>query len=97
MKNFNKIEAYDLEYNELNDLIEEIYGKKFDFLGDRESGNDITHRFDVEKKELDEYEIEQLNDWKIRGTYNWVTDIVLMDMCNNDHIPPGIYLVNVCW
>ena len=78
-------------------FIKEQYGQNFNFVCDEECSNDSQHEYEVEKEELDEYNIEKLNKFKETGKHLYLIRIILTDMCNNELIKEGTYLVDVCW
>lgn len=87
----------EVEYRDFDDFIEEVYGHKFNFVADQECSNDSEHTFEVVKAELDEYDEEELENFKFHAKYERLTYILLTDLVNRDLIVPGMYLISVSW
>lgn len=101
MEPFKKSEYFEIEYYELDDLVNTHYGLEGDFrymfCCDQEAGNDTQHSFNIKKEKLSEWEQEQLDHFIHANPTSFVTRVVLTDLCNKGIIEPGNYLINVCW
>ncbi len=88
----------EVDYSELDELIEKQYGRKYECVAYEEWSNYESHSFDVQKEKLDDYDKEKIDNWNSKnGSGMYMTTIFLNDMCNRGVIEPGEYLVNVYW
>ena len=92
-----KVEYIEVEYRDLQQFIKDVYKKNFSFVADNECQNDSQHTFIVKKEELDDYDKEKLKKFKKTGVYDYITSILLTDMCNRGIIEEGMYLITVMW
>lgn len=89
-----------VEYDDLNLLICKTYDVAYgyyDIVSDQETKNDSICRFIVKKEPLDDYDQEQLDNWKSGTDYDFMTAIILNDLCNRGIIDSGKYYINICW
>lgn len=86
-----------MDYSEFNNLIKKHYGKNYEFLPDQESNNDCLHKFIVEKRKLDDYDLEVLNKFKKTGAFYNLACTLFQDLCNKGILKEGDYLIEVCW
>ena len=75
---------------DLDNLIEEVYQKPFEFVAVEEASNYSKKAFYIKRQELGEWDKLDLGDM---GS----TNVILTDMCNKGLIPEGNYLVDVFW
>lgn len=82
----------EMSYSELETLVHKhmIKHRDYSFVDTEECGNDTSHTFDV-NGEIDEWERKELA--KGKGS-NYA---VLNHLCAAGVIPPGSYLIEVCW
>ena len=86
---------HEIDADELNEFVSKIYGGNFDFfLYEHISENSWTVEVFKEKSETswgwDQSEIDMVKG----GMYqNYCTKSVLCALCQDDHIPPGEYLI----
>ena len=93
IKTVIEVNAFDLDA-----FVKSIYGtKSYSFIADNECGNDSVHTFTVVNEQLEDYEQDELNEWKENDSGNYMTSILLQDLCINGHIQPGEYIISVCW
>jgi hypothetical protein len=85
--------------NDLVSFITQAYGlqKPYEFVATEEFLNGGYKLFDVEAEPLDTHEQRKLETLKIKGYCQYVTDIVLRDLCNKGWLEPGVYLVPCSW
>lgn len=88
-----KVTYFEMRYDEVDELISEAYGIDFEFVPCEEAGNDSQHTFSVEPKPLGEYNRSKLE----RKNYDFMTRSLLCDLCHQDKIDAGNYLVKVSW
>lgn len=81
-----------ISYNELDELVSEVYGIEFSFIADQESSNDTDYVFRVVGDEADEYTLG-----RIKNGDGWNAYAILADMVFRKIIPAGTYVVEVCW
>ena len=103
MNEYPKKEYYVLDYVVFNALVTSEYGlplDRYNFAEDMEVNNHSAQTFtNLKKKPLDKYEAEHLHRFKFTVGLkpNYVSWILLQDMCNNDVLPEGNYLIEVMW
>ena len=103
MEKFKKQEYYTISCGEFEKLVKESYGMdseaEFSFAEARECSNDSDHSFLAERRELDEYDqenIQKLIEDPASAGYCTI-DTIFDDLCNKGIIEPGHYLVSICW
>src|SRR4051812_37358556 len=91
----------DLDYRDvhkLEQLIKEYYVHEYEIVPQEEWSNDSEHTIDVSKKEeMDEYDAGDIEDFKKSGDGGYMIHRLMQDMVNNDVIPAGEYVLNICW
>lgn len=93
-------EAISVDYYAVEKLIQEQYGiKDYSFLADQESSNDTTHTFDLRSvdAEPDEWDTEQIQEFKDGNHPSFVTRTLLEDLVRREILDPGLYHVGVSW
>lgn len=93
-------EAISTDYYAVENLIQEQYGiKDYSFLADQESSNDSTHTFDLRQvdAEPDEWDTEQIQQFKNGEHPSFVTHALLEDLVRREVLEPGLYHVSVSW
>lgn len=85
--------------NDLVSFITQAYGlqKRYELVATEELSNGGYKLFDVEAEPLDTHEQRKLETLKAKGYYQYVTNIVLKDLCNKGWLAPGAYLVPCSW
>lgn len=94
---FNINLVIDIDYGDFDIFVSEYYQKDFEVSADLESANDSTHSFNISKAPLNKYEIEEIEKFKEKGEYRYITSILLQDLVNNDKIPEGKIQINISW
>jgi hypothetical protein len=100
MKNLpiEKKEFYVIDYNDLEDFIIDHYNiEDFSFVADYELCNFIIKHFEIKKEKLTKWDQEKLDKFKTTEDYNYISHVLMTDLCNNDIIPEGNYLIKVFW
>ena len=98
MREFQTQQVFILDYSEFDALTKEVYGREYDFVPSEEANNDSEYYFPkVTAAGLDEYDSEQLRKFINGEEVNWLTRALLQDLCFKGEIPPGNYLIRVCW
>ena len=94
----HKIETYmRIEYQQLQRFIAEKYRLK-EFCCTLESGNDSLYEYTVKKKEQDEWEKDDVKTCiASKACSPWMLGYILTDLCNQDLIVEGDYLLSVSW
>ena len=104
MKQLTEKTFYVMDSNEFDALVREFYelpAERYRFIESEEMNNDTDKVFmKVKKDQLNEWDAEKLRVFKY--TYGksegmWITWTLFTDMCNNDFIPEGNYLIQVSW
>lgn len=94
-----KVLYHTLDCYELAKAVNEFYKptSEWDFISDHEANNDSDYSFDVDGK-IDDYDKERLERFKKdSNSEGWMTQIFLDDLCKQELIPKGAYLIKVCW
>jgi hypothetical protein len=91
------VTVHEMDDNEFDELVLTRYGHDFAFAADRECGNDTQHRFEVQRKPLDEWEQADLDKFTTSGEGSFLARMLLKDLVNQQVLPEGIYLINVSW
>lgn len=91
--------VHSVDYNDFEQAVKDYYGvDDYSFPADVECGNDVAITTgDIVKTPLDEYEQEDLDDFRTTGEYCCIYQTLLQDMVNNDVAPEGDYVIEVSW
>lgn len=96
-----KVEYYEMDYDEFEELIMSKYPyiEQYEYVPCEESGNDTSHTYrNITAENWDKYDDEQ---WEVdivqEKNYDFASEIFLKKLCKDGHIPPGNYLIDVCW
>ena len=94
-----KVNYLEVDYGDLERFVHKYYplNNKWSFVASEECGNDSTHSFPIKKEKMGDYELKALERFKAGHHQNFITSIILTDLCNKDLIDEGEYLINVCW
>lgn len=78
----------------LENLVNEIYGQKYEFISDIEGNYDCCYEFTVQNSNNDENE-KKIKKF-IEGKYvNRITNALLNDLCLRNELKPGDYIIRV--
>jgi hypothetical protein len=91
MRDFNKVEYYELTYRDFEKLVREVYGPeagRYEFVADMECGNDSQHSFTTES-------YHGVNSPDFSKSY--ITADIIAHLASIGEIPEGEYLITVCW
>lgn len=91
--------THHVEYNELDKAINQHFGTThFEVVAVEEAGNDESRTFDfTENDTLDEYDLEDIENFKNGWLPNYRTATLLLKMAQDGAIPFGCYVVNISW
>lgn len=92
-----KKQIIEMEYSELEELVKKVYGIEWSLVADQELGNDSSYSVEISKEEIDGYEIGRLEAWKKGKFVGWLAPWIMTDLCNNGHLEPGDYLIQISW
>jgi len=93
-----KMTVLKVSYNDLESFIFKVYGAEYEILPGEECSSGRHKRYLVEKEVLDEYDFERLNNWRMgEDIPDFLLHTILTDLCNNDKIEAGEYIVCVSW
>lgn len=104
MEELKKTEYYEIDFSDLDQLIEKHLGFNPESVACWEMGNDSSKVISVSKK-LDEYEKEDLElllkdgeqyGEKLRNSYD-APRLCMIELCCRNIIPEGNYLIDICW
>ena len=87
-----------MDYNELDDLICKTYGvNDFESIASEEWNNYSRYEFGIKKSVLTGYDLKTIENVRAGKNPSYAVRDLLTDMCNNDIIPEGDYLIVVSW
>lgn len=77
-----------------NEIVRTQYNfARYDFWDDNEADRDGIYKFTAKKRKLEEYDLNRIEKFK-EGQDSFMTDIILTDLCNQNLIDEGEYLIN---
>ena len=85
----------EVDYNDLENVIKDYYGHDFEIVADQEVGNESTLNIMVKKKELDKWSTKDMEEFQNTGRGNFMLYKILTDLCNNDVIEEGQYIISI--
>lgn len=86
---------FELDYNDFDRIVEEVYGHRYEFTAYNECNNDSYHPFQVSGK-VDDYVTEEVQGFLSTGKM-CCSDCLMQDLAAKGVIPKGQYYVEVCW
>lgn len=94
-----KVQVIEMEYGELEKLIEKTYGFEEYSIPAEEHLCYCSYTTELVKdEELDEYDKKDLEQMKTtKKPMQWRTHLLMQDMCNNSILEPGDYVVKIFW
>lgn len=97
MRDKFKVETfYTISNRDWNEIVRRQYDvSNYDFWDDNEAERDgsRSYTFTTKKGYLSKYDLEELEKFKI-GQAMFMTDIILTDLCNQDLIDEGQYIID---
>jgi len=95
---FKQESFFTIDYSKFDELIKEEHGDLgFECVDALEIGNDSCYELHIDGK-VDKWEEKGLTEFIERGTYDYGTpSILLNDLCRQEKITPGNYLIRVSW
>lgn len=86
------------EYREFEALVQQTYGRGYEFTADMEASNDTTHQFTVPGEGICAFDQSELARFKA-GSHGirFLAPVLLNDMAAQGIIPKGDYLIKVSW
>jgi len=94
----NKKTVLKVDYIDLESFIFEVYGAEYEIAPGEECGNNSNLKFLIGKEEIDTYYRDKLQYWRMgEGEASFLLRTILTDLCNNDKLEAGEYIVNVYW
>lgn len=97
-RNFAEYMVYNVSSGNLDTLIQTYYkNKDYSFIEDQEMSNDSDKEFSIKKEKLNKYDEKELQIFENGECSCFITSLLLRDLCNNNIIPEGNYLVSVSW
>ena len=97
MLNHKKRSVITVEHNDMDKFISEVYDRTFEFVADEEANNYSSYEFTVERKTLDDYDTKKLDGFKATGKGQFLSLLLLTDLCNKGLIESGDYIIQVSW
>ena len=94
-----KQETYNvMEYTELEKIVEEHFGRNYEYVADVEVGNDTIQKHFVESEHLyAPYSEPRLEDFRNGGWPCYMIHDILTELAQHGKIPEGYLLVEVSW
>lgn len=86
-----------VDRREVEKTVREFYKQDFECVASEEWFNGAKQSYSVKKEPLANWEQESLDKFKAREDYSFILKILLTDMCNNNVIEPGDYLITADW
>lgn len=88
-----------IDYGNLDEFVQEVYNNpSFSCVESDELRNDQQKTYVIHgKSELGEWDQKAIKELESGQTPSYVTATILQDLVNKDLIPPGSYLLFVCW
>lgn len=91
-----KVTYTEVQYHDLDDYIQEVYGHEFNCVADQEWSNDSKKTVWAEEG-TDKWDQEKVDKFVATGHYSFSLQAILRDLCNRKLLEPGKYLVSICW
>ena len=92
-----KVEYFEVDYSEFEQFVRQEYDVELEFACNQESSNDVSYTFSVDNKPLNNYDENKLSKFKAGEDPQFISHILLNDLCNRGVIEPGKYLIKVSW
>jgi len=86
-----------LDYSDLERIIKAVYKQDYSVAAAEEVGNDSALTFSVKSEPLDKWQQESMEEFKTKGDYSYSTSTILQDLANNNYLPEGDYVIEICW
>ncbi len=88
----------EMEYHELDELIQRTFGHRYEVVAFEEWNNDSSHSWTFKVEKLSEYDQKTLDEFIISGKIkNWRTYVLVQHMVNTGVLEPGNYLIEISW
>ena len=100
LKNATTKVVITVNYNDVEQLIKEVYGHEYEIMPMEEVGSShhaATYEQIVEASELADWQAEDLETLKQGEPDMYILGTILQDLCNNGYIKPGHYSISVTW
>ena len=87
--------TYLVDYRDLERLIRDVYQKNWSFARDQDHGNrgPGTYEFSTSKERFSTADRVELDDWIAGKETNYLTILLLKDLCHKNFVKPGSYIV----
>lgn len=92
-----KKEAYFTDYNEVEKLIKEKLGIEYEILSDEECSNNSSKEYSISKAPLNGWDQRDIDAMKSGKSCQFRLRLLLQALVNEDHLEPGIYIVDCSW
>lgn len=93
-----KCEVFIIDYSDFEKLVKKIYGKGYDYLAQEEAENYSYKLYEDIRGKLDDSEEEEIYEFQnTKGCDSCSMYALLQDLCKNNHIEPGNYLIKISW
>lgn len=90
----------ELDYNDFDRIVQEVYGQDYEIVADEEAGNYQSKTYDNITKDAPRYRLDgekELEAFKTSGKYFMLARVLLRDLVDNDYLPEGDYVINISW
>lgn len=88
-----------VDYDDWDQFIQKVYGiEDYSIVADQEMNNDECREYRVANQELlDKYDSHELEKFKRGENVNYMTRVLMADLCIRGLLEEGTYLIKVCW
>ena len=96
---FKKETVFTVDYNDLDNLLEGIYGFPVECTACWEQGNYSAKELNIDG-DIDDWEEKELKSFKKDGTNKsryGLPQLLMNDLCRQDKIESGTYMVDIFW
>lgn len=92
-----KIEVIKTDTNEIEALLKEHYGIKYEIVAGEECDSRTYLLYTIHAEPLPEYDLRKLEEIKSGKHRNFATRILMQQLCIDGHIEAGEYLIDAGW
>lgn len=87
-----------VNYSDFDEFVNKVYKINYNFVAQQECGNDSDHSFPNVTGNILDSDKEDAEKLRKGEKPSWFSTGLLLDcLCADGYIPPGHYLIKVCW
>ena len=88
----------EIDYKDFEKFVQKVYGwKQYEYAYCEEVSNDSRQSYTADKEELDEWALEKIQRLNDGESESFCANFIFNKLCLDGYLPPGNYLINVCW